>query len=98
MSCIGSNERASAPPGLEALRCPRTAPDRLRAALRNTSHARRVLLHSVVFRLLDLLQLGLDFRQCSEDLAPGLVLILQAVMPLGMMCPVPGLHTRSVQI
>jgi hypothetical protein len=51
-------------------------PDRPHPAWRDTSHARRFPLYSVVFRLLDLIQLGLDFRQCLEDLSPGFVLIL----------------------
>jgi len=38
--------------------------------------------------MLNLIQLGLDFCQGPEDFAPGFVLILQAVLSLGMLCPV----------
>jgi len=40
--------------------------------------------------MLNLIQLGLDFCQCPEDFAPGFVLILQAILSLGMLRPVPG--------
>jgi hypothetical protein len=50
--------------------------------------ARRSPLYPLVFRMLDALQLGLDFSQCFENLAPGSMLILQAVVSLVMLRPV----------
>src|SRR6266571_4434610 len=55
--------------------------------------ARHYPLCPLAFRVLDLLQLGVDFGQCSEDLSPGFVLILQAVLPVGMPRPMLGKET-----
>ena len=57
---------------------------------RDRSRARRSLLSSLVFRLLDLLQLGVHVGQCPEDLPPRFVLILQAIRSLRMMPSVEG--------
>ena len=56
-----------------------------RPTWRDRSRARRSLLYSLVFRLLDLIQLGLNVSQCPEDLPPRFVFILQALLSLRMM-------------
>src|SRR5215217_4289762 len=47
-----------------------------RPTWRDRSRTRRLLLYSLVFRLLDLIQLGLHVGQCPKDLPPRFVLIL----------------------
>jgi hypothetical protein len=54
------------------------------------SRARCEPLASGLFRVLNLLELGLDLGQGPEDLRPGCVLILQAVRARGMMHLVQG--------
>jgi|RhiMetdeSRZDD1v2_1073273.scaffolds.fasta_scaffold91622_1 hypothetical protein len=61
-----------------------------RPTWRDRSHARRSLRYSLVFRLLDLIQLGLHVGQCSADLPPRFVLLLQALRSLRMMRAVEG--------
>src|SRR5262245_41730678 len=57
---------------------------------RDRSRSLRLLRYSLVFRLLDLIQLGLHVGQCPEDLPPRFVLILQARRSLRMMRSVEG--------
>ena len=47
-----------------------------RPTWRDRSRTRRSLRYSLVFRLLDLIQLGLHVGQCPQDLPPRFVLIL----------------------
>jgi hypothetical protein len=47
-----------------------------RPTWRDRSRTRRSLLSSLVFRLLNLIQLGLHVGQCPQDLPPRFVLIL----------------------
>ena len=61
-----------------------------RPTWRDRSRARRSLLYALVFRLRDLLQLGVHVCQCPEDLLPRFVLILQAIRSLQMMRAVEG--------
>src|SRR5262245_47094699 len=57
---------------------------------RDRARARRSLLYSLMFRLLDLIQLVLNVGQCPEDLPRRFVLILQAIRSLRMMRSVKG--------
>src|SRR5215475_12144665 len=61
-----------------------------RPTWRDRSRARRLLRYSLVFRLLDLIQLGLHVGQCPEDLPPRFVLLLQARRSRPMMRSVQG--------
>src|SRR5262249_15986975 len=61
-----------------------------RPTWRDGSRARPLLRYSLLFRFLDLIQLGLNIGQCPEGLPPRFVLLLQARRSRRMMRSVQG--------